>query len=585
MSDSLEKPFGQYRAFGQAALNQPYGGRLVDLIVSGPERGELLERASRLPSIQVSVRTACDLELLACGGFSPLDRFMGKVDYLRCVAEMRLESGTVFPIPITLPIDDDAAVSLDSEIALRNERNDLLAIMTVEEIYEWDRLEYSSLVLGTEDSRHPLNPEIARWGRRSISGRLDVVDLPHHFDFVDLRLTPSQIRERLAALGRSNVVAFQTRNPLHRVHEEMVRQAAAAVDGTLLLHPAVGMTKPGDVEHYSRVRSYRILVDNYFDEKRTLLSLLPVAMRMAGPREALWHMLIRRNYGASHMIVGRDHASPGLDSHGQPFYRPDEAQELAAEFADELGVGVVAFDEMAYLPDEDRYEELSKVPAGTTSVSLSGTQVREDYLNKGVPLPEWFSRPEVASVLAETYPPRAEQGACVWFTGLSGAGKSTTAEILTVLLLERGRRVTVLDGDIVRTHLSKGLGFSKEDRDTNILRIGYVASEVARHGGIAICAAVSPYRSARSQVRAMFGPGRFVEVFVDTPIEVCEERDKKGMYAMARRGEITGFTGIDDPYERPDSPEIVVDTVGHTAEDNARQILEYLINSGFVRHS
>jgi sulfate adenylyltransferase len=316
-----------------------------------------------------------------------------------------------------------------------------------------------------------------------------------------------------------------------------------------------------------------------------VLSLLPLAMRMAGPREALWHALIRRNYGANHFVLGRDHASPGNDSTGKPFYGPYDAQELLERHQAELGVAMVPFQELLYLPNEDRYEEVDRIPAGTPTAAISGTQVRDEYLNRGRSLPPWFTRPETADILADTYPPRHRQGVCVWFTGLSGAGKSTTAEVLTSLLLEHGRQVTVLDGDVVRTHLSKGLGFGKEDRDTNILRIGFVASEIVRHGGVAVCAAISPYRATRNEVRQVVGADRFVEVFVDTALEECERRDAKGMYARARRGEITGWTGIDDPYEAPAHPEIVLDTIQHTAEDNARRILEHLQAQGFVRDS
>jgi len=314
-----------------------------------------------------------------------------------------------------------------------------------------------------------------------------------------------------------------------------------------------------------------------------LLSLLPLAMRMGGPREAVWHAIIRRNYGANHLIVGRDHAGPGVDSHGDPFYGPYDAQELVEANSDEVGVKAVQFKELVYLPDEERYEQVSKLEPGTRTASISGTQVREQYLNAGNPLPTWFTRPEVAEILADTYPAKSKQGVCIWFTGLSGAGKSTTAEDLSVMLMELGRQVTVLDGDVVRTHLSKGLGFSSEDRDTNIHRIGFVASEIVRHGGTVICAAISPYRATRDDVRNMMGAGRFVEVFVDTPLEVCEERDSKGMYAKARRGEITGFTGIDDPYEAPPDPEVTLDTVRNTAEANALSIIEYLSGVGFVR--
>lgn len=396
-------------------------------------------------------------------------------------------------------------------------------------------------------------------------------------------MTPSQTRTRLESFGRGNVVAFQTRNPLHRAHEELTKRAVHEKDAVLLLHPVVGLTKVGDVDHYSRVRTYKALAENRYDPDRILLSLLPLAMRMAGPREALWHAIIRRNYGANHLIVGRDHASPGVDSNGKPFYGPYDAQELVQSFSEEVGIGVVPFAELVYLPERGQYEEISSVPADTPTLSISGTQVRESYLSTGIQLPDWFTRPEVAGILAETYPPRHKQGVCLWFTGLSGAGKSTTAEVLTVLLLEHGRQVTVLDGDVVRTHLSKGLGFDKEDRDTNIRRIGYVASEIVRHGGVAICAAVSPYRATRNDVRNMVGAEHFIEVFVDTPLEECERRDIKGMYKKARRGEIKGFTGIDDPYEPPRHAEITLDTLLFTSEQNARKIMEYLIARGFVK--
>jgi len=568
-----------------ATLVPPYGGTLVDLLVPDEDVIELKDYAGHLPSVRLSERSVCDLELLAVGAFSPLDRFMGQEDYHCVLNEMRLADGHVFPIPVTLPVDPDSPVEVGQDVALRNAKNELLAIMTIEEVYGWELAEEAQKVLGTQDDRHPLVAEMHRWGSLNISGPLQVLELPHHYDFQDLRLTPSATRARLEALGRPNVVAFQTRNPLHRAHEELTKRAAEQVDGVLLLHPVVGVTKPGDIDHYTRVRTYKALTRRYYDHNRVLLSLLPLAMRMAGPREALWHALIRRNYGANYLVVGRGHASPGVDSRGKPFYGPYDAQRLLEQFSDELGVKPVVFKELVYLPGEDRYEEVSRVPPNVTTTSLSGTQVREEYLNEGRKLPEWFTRPEVADILAEAYPPRHRQGVCIWFTGLSGAGKSTTAEVLTVLLLEHGRQVTVLDGDVVRTHLSKGLGFSKEDRDTNIRRIGFVASEVVRHGGVAICAAVSPYRATRNDVRNLVGADRFIEVFVDTPLEVCEQRDAKGLYAKARRGEIKGFTGIDDPYEPPLDAELTLDTVTHTPYENARLILDCLIQRGFVRRA
>lgn len=568
-----------------AKLISPYGGCLIDLTLPVVEAAEVKAHASHLPSVQLSERAVCDLELLASGAFSPLDRFMTGRDYERVVNEMRLESGLIFPIPITLPVEAGPGVGLDQEVALRDARNELLAVMTIEEIYEWDLKDVADRVFGTNDLRHAFVAEMHRWGRLNISGALRVIQPPAHYDFTELRLSPGETRKRLAQLGRANVVAFQTRNPLHRAHEEITKRAVEQVDGVLLLHPVVGMTKPGDVDHYTRVRTYKALAENYYAPDRIVLSLLPLAMRLGGPREALWHAIIRRNYGANYMIIGRDHASPGVDSNGRPFYAPDAAQDLAQRFSEEIGVGVLPFSELVYLPEEDRYEEISRVSDSTATTSLSGTQVRDDYLRSGKALPSWFTRPEVAEILAETYPPRYRQGVCIWFTGLSGAGKSTTAEILTVLLQEHGRQVTVLDGDVVRTHLSRGLGFSKEDRDLNIRRIGFVAAEIVRHGGAVICAAVSPYRATRNEVRDMVGGDRFVEVFVDTPLEECEKRDSKGMYAQARRGEIRNFTGIDDAYEPPQHPEIRLETIEPSAAENARKVLAYLREHGFVRIS
>jgi sulfate adenylyltransferase len=562
-------------------LIAPYGGgKLVNLVAEGDKRLALLEKAKRLPAVKISPRAVCDLELLATGAFSPLDRFMGKADYESVVETMHLKNGLLFPLPITLALDE-ATLPKSNQIVLCDARNDILALMDVEETFKWDLNREATLALGTTDPRHPLVSEMARWGNTYVSGRLQVINLPHYLDFNELRRTPAQVRAQLAEMGFAKVVAFQTRNPLHRIHEELTKRAAESVDGSLLIHPVVGMTKPGDVDHTTRVRIYRALVEKYYDPNRTLLSLLPLAMRMAGPREALLHALIRRNHGATHFIIGRDHAGPGNDSTGKPFYGPYAAQELLTEHAAELGVAPVPFTELVYLPESDKYVPANEVPTGAKVASISGTQVRDDYLAKGKLLPPWFTRPETAQILRQVYPPRHEQGFCIWFTGLSGAGKSSTAEVLTALLLEHGRQVTVLDGDVIRTHLSKGLGFSKEDRDTNILRIGYVASEIVRHGGAVICAAISPYRAARNENRKMVGEN-FIMVYMDTPIEVCEQRDTKGMYAKARRGEIKGFTGVDDPYEPPVDPELILDTVNFTIEENARKIIAYLDKRGFL---
>jgi sulfate adenylyltransferase len=564
-----------------ATLITPYGGELINLLVPSDELAEATDYAKTLPVVNLSDRSICDLELLAVGGFSPLRGFMNQADYQSVLDTMRLADGTLFPMPITLPVGNDTRLTLHSDVALADQRNNLLAIMTVEDIYQWDLAELATKAFGTTDTRHPIVAEMHRWPSRFIAGKLRVLQLPVHYDFADLRRTPLETRARLQEVGAKNVIAFQTRNPMHRAHEEITKRAARAIDGTLMIHPVVGMTKPGDVDHYTRVRTYRALVENHYQENEVVLSLLPLAMRMGGPREALWHMIIRRNYGANHFIVGRDHAGPGNDSQGNPIYGPYDAQELAEKHQDEIGVTVVPFRMVVYLADEDRYEEISKVPEGAKTLQISGTQVREDYLAKGTPLPAWFTHQEVAEILRESYPARTRQGLCLWFTGLSGSGKSTTAEVLASLLLEHGRQATVLDGDIVRKHLSKGLGFSKEDRDTNVRRIGFVAAEIARHGGTVVCAAISPYKATRDDVRRMVGEN-FIEIFVDTPLEICEDRDTKGMYAKARAGEIKNFTGIDDPYEKPEHAEIRLKTTDITPEENAHKIIDYLYENGYI---
>jgi len=556
-------------------------GKLVDLYIAAEEKEELEQYATNLPRIRLTARNAADLELLANGSFSPLDRYMGRDDYLRVLEEMCLGNGSLFPIPITLSVGRDAPIKLDADVALVDDHNDLLAVMRIEEIYEWNLNTESELIYGTTDPRHCMISEMNSWGSLNLSGTIRIFQSPRHRDFCALRLSPREVRKRLAALGQENVVAFQTRNPLHRGHQEMIRRALNQVDGTLLIHPVVGLTKPGDIDHYTRTRSYKLLVEKYLDPDRTVLALLPLAMRMAGPREALWHAIIRRNYGATHFIVGRNHASPGNDSRGKPFYEASAAQRLLAKYREETGVCPLPFSEFVYLPEEDRYEEISRVSGSQETQAMSGTELR-DLLNRGKPIPEWIIQPEIGKILSEAHLPGAQQGFCVWLTGLSCSGKSTTAEVLTTRLLEDGRRVTLLDGDVVRTHLSKGLGFSAEDRDTNIRRIGFVAAEIVKHGGAVICAAVSPFRASRNECRSMVGDEHFIEVFVDCPLEICEQRDKKGMYALARQGNIKDFTGIASPYEPPVNAELTLDTANSSVIENVDRITSYLNDRGFL---
>ena len=558
---------------------------LVNLIVGEEEKREILEKIKFLKSLQLSPRFVCDLEMLAVGGFTPLDRFMGEEDYKCVVKEMRLKDGTLFPMPVTLPVDREFVKELKEgeEIVLRDPKNIPLAVMSVEEVYKWD-LDYEAKnVLKTTDPRHPLVAEMHTWGEYYISGEVKVLQLPKHYDFPEYRKTPEQVREELSKLGYERVVAFQTRNPMHRVHEEITKRAREKVGGALLIHPVVGLTKSGDVDTFTRMRIYKTLYEKYYDKNSTVLAFLPLAMRMAGPREALWHGIIRKNYGATHFIVGRDHAGPGRDSKGKPFYQPYEAQELFSQYEEEIGVKMVPFEELVYVPEIGNYVEKSEAEKrGYEYVFISGTEIRDNYLRNGKKLPEWFTRSEIAEILLETYVPKHKQGFCIWLTGLPCSGKSTIAEILSVMLQARGRKVTLLDGDVVRTHLSKGLGFSKEDRVTNILRVGFVASEIVKHNGVVICALVSPYRSARNQVRSMMEEGKFIEVFVDAPIEVCESRDVKGMYRKAKEGLIKGFTGVDDPYEPPEAPEVRIDTTKLTPEESAKKIIEHLIMEGFI---
>ncbi|MHC4660879.1 MAG: bifunctional sulfate adenylyltransferase/adenylylsulfate kinase [Planctomycetota bacterium] len=563
-------------------LIRPYKGKLLSLLVSGKERAELIGGAFGLPYIQLSPRSVCDLELLACGALSPLDGFMGKKDYESVLDKMRLSDGTLFPMPVTLPVHEQSLPEKGNEIALRSPNNELLGVMHIEEKFEWDPGEEAKNVLGTTDARHPLVAEMDSWGKTCISGPINALNMPEHHDFSQQRLTPEKVRALLAENGRSNAVAFQPRGLLHRGVEELTKRAARDVEGALLIQVDSGSLKPGDMDQYTRMRIYRLLAEKYYGTENTILNLLPLAMRHAGPREALWHAIIHRNYGATHFLLGPDHAAPGIDSSGKPFYDPHASRELMQEHEDEIGIKTVPYSIPVYLPDENRYEEIDKAPAGKRQLSISDIQVRKEFLDGGGKLPEWFVRPEVAGILREAYPPRYRQGFCVWFTGLPSAGKSTIALILTQLLAEYGRQVTLLDGDVVRTHLSKGLGFSKVDRDTNIRRIGFVAAEIARHNGTVICAAVSPYRATRNQVRNMVGKERFIECFVDTPLDVCEKRDIKGMYAKAHRGEIRKFTGVDDPYENPIQPEIVVETVENTAEECAGSIIDYLISRGLL---
>jgi sulfate adenylyltransferase len=566
-------------------LIAPHGGTLVNLLVSEDRQAELKKEMRDLPSWELTERQTCDLELLTNGAFSPLSGFMKKNEYNSVCDKMQLADGAFWPMPVTLDIPEELAgrLTAGSRLALRDQEGVLLAVMHVEEMFRPDKRFEAESVYGTTNIEHPgVGFLLNKTHPCYVGGRIEALELPEHYDFQALRLEPAELRHEFAHQGWRKVIAFQTRNPLHRAHFELTLKAVREVQANLLVHAVVGMTKPGDVDHFTRVRCYQAIMPHY-PSNVARLALLPLSMRMAGPREAAWHALIRKNHGCTHLIVGRDHAGPGSDSKGKPFYGPYDAQELLKKHHDKIGMEIVEFKEMLYLPQQNTYEAADKIPAGTPTANISGTELR-DRLKRGLDIPAWFTFPEVAEELRVTYPPRSRQGFTVFFTGLSGSGKSTLAKGLVIKLLEMGGRpVTLLDGDIVRKNLSSELGFSKEHRDLNIRRIGYVASEITKNGGIAICAPIAPYDSIRKEVRASIEKlGGFVLVHISTPLEVCESRDRKGLYAKARAGIIPQFTGVSDPYEAPQDAELVIDTADLTPEESIQQILLLLEHELYI---
>ena len=570
----------------QSHLTPPHGGELVHLLLEPEEAAYLKTQSRDFPSWDLSTRQIRDLELLLSGGFSPLRGFMNRADYEGVCHEMKLSSGLLWPMPIVLDVTEAFASALkpgSSRIALRDSEGVMLAVLHVEDVWQPDRNAEAGAVFGTTSKAHPgadylLNKTNAWY----VGGRVEGLQVPTHYDFRTLRLTPADLRSQFTRLGWRRIVAFQTRNPMHRAHVELTFRAARQVEASLLIHPSVGMTRPGDVDYFTRVRCYQLLVSKY-PHGTAKLSLLPLAMRMGGPREAIWHALIRKNHGCSHFIVGRDHAGPGKDVNGKPFYGPYQAQELFRKHQAEIGVEMVPFQMMVYVEERDKYFPEDEVPKGTRVLNLSGTELRR-RLNEGREIPAWFTYPEVARELRRSFPPRHKQGFTVFFSGLSGAGKSTIANVLLTKFLEMGGRpVTLLDGDLVRKHLSSELGFSKEHRDINIRRIGYVASEITKNGGIAICAPIAPYDATRKDVRGMIEPfGGFVLVHLSTSVEVCEKRDRKGLYAKARAGILKEFTGISDPYEEPSDAEVRLNTAELSPEEAAQEIILHLEREGFI---
>ena len=545
----------------------------------------LKKKSINYPSWVLTDRQICDLEMILNGGFSPLGGFLGKDDYESVINDLRLNDGRLWPIPIILDVTSKFAqsISIGNKITLKDKEGFSLAIMEITDIWEPDRIKEAKLVFGTDDDSHPgVDYLLNECNPLYVGGTLDCIDFPHHYDYQHLRHTPEVLKQKFQEMGWNNIVAFQTRNPLHRAHVEMTLRAIKEINANLLIHPVVGMTKPGDVDHYTRVRCYNHVLDKYPDNS-AILSLLPLAMRMGGPREALWHAIIRKNYGCTHLIVGRDHAGPGNDKDGNPFYGPYDAQDIIEKYKDEIGIQMVPFKFLVFLPDQNSYKPIDEVPDGIDYKTVSGSELRK-HLDEGTDIPDWFTYQEVAKELQKSRPPKAERGFTIFFTGLSGSGKSTLANGLLIKLLENGSRpVTLLDGDIVRTHLSSELGFSKEHRSLNVRRIGFVASEITKNKGIAICAPIAPYKKDRRFNRKLISKlGGYIEIYVSTSIDKCEERDVKGLYKLAREGVIKEFTGISDPYEAPENAEIIIDSSGIAPEKLVDQIYHKIKKIGYI---
>ena len=566
------------------SIIKPHGGKLCSPMLNKKHLREVNNDILQLKSWTLTDRQLCDIELILNGGFSPLDGFMNQDDYNSVCEKNRLKNNLLWPIPITLDISNSFADKLDTneKIVLRDKEGFAIALLTVSDLWHPEKDKEAHHIYETMDTNHPgVNFLLNDTHSTYIGGIIEGIQNPKHYDYPELRHTPVQLREIFNKSGWSNIIAFQTRNPMHRAHVELTKRALNENNAKLLIHPVVGLTKPGDVNHYTRVRCYKNIMNKYNNDM-TALSLLPLAMRMAGPREALWHTIIRKNYGCNYFIIGRDHASPGLNVDNKPFYGPYDAQDILNKHSKELEMNIVPFKQLVYVKEKKSFMGIDEVPKDCASLSVSGTELRE-MLDKGKTIPEWFSYPEVVKELQKQRPALSKRGFTIFFTGLSGSGKSTLANGLLVKLLEDGRRpVTLLDGDIVRTNLSSELGFSKEDRSINVRRIGFVASEITKNGGIAICAPIAPYRLDRQFNRTMIDPlGGYIEIFVNTPLDICEQRDAKGLYAKARKGLLKQFTGIDDPYEKPENAEIVIDSSIENPEVLVNQILDQIHKMGY----
>lgn len=523
----------------------------------------------------LNMRQLYDLEMIMNGGFYPLKGFLNKGDYDSVIDNMRLLNGKVWPIPITLDVDNEFKnkISITDKILLKDQMNNEIAYLIVETLYLPDKKEEALKVFGTTDVLHPgvdyLLNQSKEW---YIGGKIIKIKSPYHVDFINLRKTPEDLKKYFIENGMTKIIGFQTRNPMHKSHYTITRMALNKYPNShLLIHPSVGITNPGDIDYHTRTKCYELLLPRY--EGRATLSLLPLAMRMGGPREALWHAIIRKNYGCTHFIVGRDHSGPGKNKNGIDFYDPYAAQELCKKYSKEIGIKIITFNSIVYVKELDNYYEIDKInPSEYTILNISGTQLRAKLKSKDK-IPEWFAFPEIVKLL------QINSGTAILLTGLSGAGKSTISNHLKDRLLEKtNKQITILDGDEVRTHLSKGLGFSKEDRDTNIKRIAYVSSLIVKNGGIVIVPCISPYAETRKYFRELCEKeGDFYEIYVSTPLEKCEERDVKGLYKKVKLGEIKNFTGIDDPYEIPISPDITIDTSQYNIYETIDIIMKNII--------
>ena len=558
---------------------EPHGKTLVSFHLSADELSEYSELSNKTASLTLSLKQQCDFEMIANGAFSPLSTFNNQKDYEEILLNNKLSNGLVWPIPIVLDVPDQFLKSLDKNeyISLRNAEGFLLAILKVNEFWAPDKKEEANSVFKSNDPNHPgVDYLFNHTNNNYISGELVPIQSNKYFDFTHLRKSPQEVRDFFRLNNWKDVIAFQTRNPMHRAHYELTKLAMDEHNSKLLIHPVIGMSKPGDIDHFTRVKCYQHII-KYYPENSVELSLINLAMRMAGPKEALWHAIIRKNYGCNRIIIGRDHAGPGVNAEGKPYYQPYDAQELIAQYQEELEIKMVPFKEMVFAKNKKTYLPLDKIEQDDPIEKLSGTQFKE-LLQQRTEIPTWYSFPEVIHELRKRFPKLHNQGLTVFFTGLSGAGKSTLANAIMYKLMEtEDRPITLLDGDIVRQHLSSELGFSKEDRDIHVKRIGYVASEITKHGGVAICAPIAPYSNTRKVVRNMIDEvGSFVEIHVATPLSVCEERDTKGLYKQARAGKILDFTGVSDPYEEPENPEITVDTSDITVEESSALILDKL---------